>query len=142
MYCCIRNNFIGSKIIKPKCWIHFLDLEIDYRIIYSIPFEMWSRIFQYKFLNNCLVNDYWLTKWGIEQNDKCNFCSLQTETQMHMFWECEKVHDFLNQIKEWMIRRNVNLVINSQIVFLGSKYITELKYLIILLGSSLFIVSV
>jgi hypothetical protein len=85
-------------------------------------------------LNNCLVNNYWLTKWDIEQNDKCTFCSLQTETQMHMFWECEKVQHFCNQIREWMIRRNINLVINSQIVFLGSKDITELEYLIILLG--------
>ena len=95
IYCCIRDSIIGSQVVKPKCAIHFQE-DFDYTDIYKRPFGLFkdtmSKIFQYKFLNNLLVNNFWLKKWGIKDNDQCSFCH-NSETQFHLFVRCAIVQN-------------------------------------------------
>ena len=46
-------------------------------------------VFQYKILNDIIANNKNLSKWGIKDTPKCNFCE-ETDTVKHMFWECER----------------------------------------------------
>jgi hypothetical protein len=38
-----------------------------------------TKIFQYKFLNDILANNYWLRKWKIVEDETCTFCKNNVE---------------------------------------------------------------
>ena len=122
LYCCIRDNIIGSSVIKPRCWVYF-ETEFDYVEIYKRSFQLFtdttSRIFQYKFLNNLLVNKFWLKKWGIEENDQCLFCTIDSETQIHIFWECPRVQNFWQQVKDWLVSKSLKVNLSIETIFYG-----------------------
>ena len=91
--------------------------------------------FQYKFYQDILVNNYWLSKWKIKDNSYCLYCKNVDETIMHLFWECptisafwrisqlkifEKLHHHLEKKDVIMFNENVLIYI---IVLIGKKYI-------------------
>ena len=53
-----------------------------------IPVDTKTKEFQYKFLNDLLVNRYWLKQWRIEQSDECVWCNHDREDIVHVFWDC------------------------------------------------------
>ena len=53
----------------------------------EVMLDVKSCLFQYKFLNNILVNNFWLNKRKIIQNDFCTFCNIECETLLHLFWD-------------------------------------------------------
>ena len=71
-YAIIRDVLISdSDITKPKTWVQFPEVDREfYKNIYTLTFSIVkdteSQAFQYYFLNDCLVNNYWLNKWKIK----------------------------------------------------------------------------
>lgn len=120
---------------KPRTWGKIEDKNVDWENVYLRPYrksiDTKSRIFQYKFLNDILVNNYWLYKWSIKDTDKCSFCQSQTETLEHMFWNCKHTQAFWEQIKIWFVRKTqFDITIDKTMVFLGSD--DDITYTVIL----------
>lgn len=110
---------------KPRIWNKLEDRNIKWEEVYVRPhkksIDTKSRVFQYKFLNDLLVNNYWLCKWNLKDTDKCSFCQSHVETLEHIFWNCHYVQDFWEQIKLWLLRKTQSdITIDKNMVFLGN----------------------
>ena len=66
--------------------------------------------FQFKVNNHILVTKSFLHKINKVDNDRCTFCGLETETIIHVLFNCNKVKDFWLAMKNWLrIQANVIL---------------------------------
>ena len=88
---------------------------------FSLFSDTYTRAFQYKFLNNILVNRYWLHKWKIEKDDKCIWCNKYSDTLIHSFWECEHIKVFWTKIKLLCLHQNINITITKNLILIGDK---------------------
>lgn len=92
----------------PKCVKYTNDGDMDTTMwakIYiranKIPVDTRTKEFQYRFLNNILVNKYWLCKWKLKEDDLCKWCNDGTEDLLHVFWECTFVIQFWHYFERW-----------------------------------------
>ena len=96
-----------NDVIVPRIGRHCpedIDWKSVYKRAYKIPCNTKLQEFQYKFLNDILLNNYWLSKWGLKDDDICTFCNKETEDICHVFWECmftqhlwQKVYKYIFQ---------------------------------------------
>ena len=70
-----------DNLKEPATW------ETVYRMVHSVM-DTATRVFQFKFLHDILVNNYWLCKWKIKNDSWCDFCHECVEDINHMFWNC------------------------------------------------------
>ena len=76
--------------------------------------------FQFKFLHNIHVNNYWLKKWKITDTDRCKLCLEHIETLDHLIWKCKYVVNFWKEVITFMnVKFNKN--ITQQEVYYGSE---------------------
>jgi hypothetical protein len=139
IYCCIRYGVIKSQLNKPKIWVHLQDVtDEEYKYAFIWPYKLFtdskSRVFQYKFLNNILINNYWLTKWKLETNDLCTWCKISIETQIHLFWECDQVINFWRDLKQFCDCNNIEIDITKKLVFIGCQSQNNLVNIFIILA--------
>ena len=99
-------DLLISKIFKQpssqKTIARKLNVEIsNWKEIYTLPrkitHDSYSRIFQYKILNNILYLNKHLHQFKIVSTPLCSLCSSVNETVFHLFGEC------LLTIKLWKI---------------------------------------
>lgn len=64
--------------------------------------DIHTRAFQYKFLNDILINNYWLSKWKIKNDTNCTFCGIMEENMLHLFWQCKYVKSFWDKFQIWV----------------------------------------
>ena len=50
-----------------------------------------TQFFQYKILQDILVNNYCLNKWKMLGDNLCTFCKTEAENIGNLFWECNEV---------------------------------------------------
>ena len=78
---------------------------------YNLPFcctrETKLQTFQFKLLHRRIATNNYLYKIGISLTDSCTFCEQTTETLIHLFWECESVQKFWQNIQYWLIQHQV-----------------------------------
>ena len=78
---------------------------------YNLPFyctrETKLQTFQFKLLHRRIATNNYLYKIGISLTDSCTFCEQTTETLIHLFWECEFVQKFWQDIQYWLIQHQV-----------------------------------
>ena len=87
---------IASSCQPPTSQKKILDLlEIDelpwvkvYSLIRSTSIDSYSRIFQYKCLNNILFLNNTLYKLGFSDTPLCSYCNCHNETTKHLFFDC------------------------------------------------------
>ena len=92
----IYSFLISSKIKPPTSHAHFSRIFhadiLPWRKIYtlarSITIDSYSRIFQYKILNNILFLNLPLFRMGISESPLCSYCKLHNETVQHLFFDC------------------------------------------------------
>jgi hypothetical protein len=138
-YRVLRDELLLNKeITKPKVWIYLTDLsEHFFRDIYKLPFDLCqdsvSQAFQYLFLNDCLVNNYWLTKWKIKSDERCYLCQSSAETLTHLFWECSEMQTFLKDVQNWCSHYNLVLSLSKQNLFLGNPGLEHIENIIFIL---------
>ena len=63
------------------------------------------RIFQYKLSNRIIATNKYLKMISIKEDDSCTFCNLETETLVHLFWQCNKVQSFIRSIKTNLLNK-------------------------------------
>ena len=73
--------------------------------------------FQFKFLHDILVNNYWLEKWKIRGDALCTFCKSETENILHMYYECHEVLLFWNSLMNWL---DTGQHFSKNLIFFGS----------------------
>ena len=78
---------------------------------YNLPFyctrETKLQTFQFKLLHRRIATNNYLYKIGISLTDSCTFCEQTTETLIHLFWECESVQTFWQDVQYWLIQHQV-----------------------------------
>ena len=86
--------------------------------------------FQYKFVHDILVNNYWLHKWNIRSNDICDLCNKEKEDILHMFWRCDKINNFVGQFVD-LIKDKCCIDITESIFCLGheNEFVNHMIYL-------------
>ena len=59
-------------------------------------------IFQVKFFHRRLPTNSFLNKIAIKDNDLCTFCKEETDTLLHLFWQCKVTSHFWGTIFQWL----------------------------------------
>ena len=86
--------FLNPKIPTSQNYynIKFNDHNLDWKSIYLLPrkvtLDSYTRIFQYKILNNILYLNEKLFKFGISSSSLCSFRNTSEETPEHLFSLC------------------------------------------------------
>jgi hypothetical protein len=92
------------------------------------------KVFQFKFLHDILVNNYWLEKWKIKDSNLWTFCQIEAEDIMHLFWDCPCVQEFWRGFKRWITplttqvtKRNICFGVGNEmfslVIFSAKRYI-------------------
>ena len=78
---------------------------------YILPFyctkETKLQTFQFKLLHRKIATNDYLYKIGISLTDICTFCEQNTESLIHLFWDCELIQTFWKKIQHWLIQRQI-----------------------------------
>ena len=61
------------------------------------------RSFQYRLINFAIVTNVQLCKWKVKDSPKCTFCNDKEETYLHLFAQCQTVHNYLwMPLQKWL----------------------------------------
>lgn len=118
----IRDNLIGTETTIPRVQ-KFKRCQKDWKKTYLISFKHFSdtktRDFHFKFLNDILVNNYWLKKWKIKVDDKCRLCKDHSETLLHQFWKCRKIQTLWSELQNKLNSLGIDIKITEQDILFG-----------------------
>lgn len=105
----LYDVMIGNKesTQPPNKWVNELgNISIEDWQSYNLGLkdikEIKLRDFQFKINNRILVTKSFLFKINIIDNDKCSYCQQETETLLHLFFDCTKVKQFWNSLTVWL----------------------------------------
>ena len=116
---------LGSNVVIPRiekylgtnndqnCWSKV------YLRANKLPVDTKTKEFQYKFLQDILVNRYWLKKWQIVDTDQCMICNLDTDNIEHVFWNCVATKRFWSRFKDWYESKVGAIELDIEKVFIG-----------------------
>ena len=139
-------DLLIGKIFKPpssqKTIARMLNVEIsNWKEIYTLPRKIthgsYSRIFQYKILNNIVYLNKHLHQFKIASTPLCSLCSSVNETVFHLFGECLLTIKLWKIVQKWS--RTVRLVLpalnakDSVLGFLTTKGIFILENHVLLI---------
>ena len=108
---------VGKKQTKlveaQRKWIADCRVEtqenIDWDTVYRSPFLCTKIskliVFQFKLLHRRLATNSFLTKINLKDNEQCTFCQNDTETLIHLFWNCNVSTLFWQDFKQWAVNR-------------------------------------
>ena len=102
----LYNIFIKTKVKPPTSQNTFLSLfgvnSLPWKKIYTLPnlisIDSYSRMFQYKCLNNILYLNKILHRIGFADSPLCSYCKQDNETVQHLFIECRVSKSLWNDI--------------------------------------------
>ena len=107
------RNLVATKTEKPRAsqakWYRDCDLnreEIDCKKTFLLTRTCAKStkiiIFQFKFLHRRLPTNSFLHKIAIKDNDLCTFCKEETDTLLHLFWQCKVTTHFWGCFFQWL----------------------------------------
>ena len=95
-------------------WISDCNIDeksINWNHSYILPFrctrETRLRTFQFKLLHRRIATNRYLNRIGISLTDTCTFCEQNSETLIHLFWDCTHTHTFWQNFKSWLFQCQV-----------------------------------
>ena len=110
----LTSKMLYSIVVKaraepPTSQRMFLSLfkinSLPWKKIYTLPnrisIDSYSRVFQYKILNNILYLNNKLHKIGFSDTPLCSYCNQHNETINHLFVECRVSKTLWNDIKSY-----------------------------------------
>ena len=111
------NVLCSKQKDKPTCidrWENKVVLqEKDWKKIFSLPFkttcETKLQWFQYRINHYIIGTNVLLHKINSSSSPLCQFCETENETVEHIFWECEKIQDLLENFDNILCQNNINL---------------------------------
>lgn len=97
----------------------------------TLPISTKTREFQYKFLQDILVNSYWLFKWKLKESSLCDICKRDIDNTIHVFWDCNYTKNFWEQFTEWWNNKySANIVtLDIKTIFFGCKNHTLCEFI-------------
>ena len=115
------NKIVHRKLIEKKRkqpvnsqtkWSEDCMIEknepIDWKTAYGLPFKCTKisklRVFQFKLLHRRLATNDFLKKIKLRDNDLCNFCQIEEETLIHLFWNCTVTSSSWHNFRQWLLR--------------------------------------
>ena len=63
--------------------------------------------FQFKLFHRKIATNDYLYKIGISLTDICTFCEQNTESLIHLFWDCKYVQNVWQKIQHWLIQHQI-----------------------------------
>ena len=140
----IHRKLIDKIFQSPKSeqkWLEILKENIDFSVIYMIPFKATLnqrlRYFQFRILHRILGVNKLLSDMGISDNNICSLCSKSVETISHLFWECNVTKEFILQLQTAVLTGNIS--ITKQLFLFGSNDVILKDYNFIFLYAKYFI---
>lgn len=119
----VYQTIIDSVAQEPtKCyekWHRLLGVaDLNWSLINQNIFKTTKdprlQYFQYKFIHFLMPTNVFLVKIGQKESALCSFCKEHPENMLHLFWDCEKVGRFWNELSSWL---NEKLVLDEPINF-------------------------
>ena len=97
---CKKSEFAQTNERQRQKWIRDIECFVDNSLVeVTIATSSTSiRMFHYRLINRILATNRFLKMINIKDDDRCTFCSHETETLAHMFWYCDNVQLFLQQV--------------------------------------------
>ena len=93
------------------------------------------RDFHFRLTTNLLVFNKQLYEWGKRTCDRCTFCELQVETNIHLFWECKITTSLLTKALSYYNDLFPNVVLEWNLVnFLCSKIAKPVDHVVNLMS--------
>ena len=99
--------------IWEKAWESRLN-EVNWKDIYAClrntPVQY--RAIRYKIISRIVGTNSLLERMQIKTTDACDYC-MQRENIEHKFWNCRSVARFWNEIKEWLVGKQLRTLVNN-----------------------------
>ena len=96
------------------------NLKDIFTICHRMVVDTKTKEFQFKFVHDILVNNYWLEKWKVKDSNLCTFCNRAEENSYHLFWNCDYVKEFWTDIKNWL-QNKIPIPVTKNNIFYGLK---------------------
>ena len=92
---------------KTKWDLEFGPIEsVTLRNIFGLPYTITSstsmRWLQVRILHRILSTNTFLYKINLTDTNKCSFCNNNPERLTHLFWHCNVINTFWNDISHWL----------------------------------------
>ena len=120
-------NILNKNNEKPtgqKTWnekFHFKDQEWKKNYIY--PFNIIKnpamQRFQRSINHNILVTNHHLVQMKLTNDSYSYYCHSQDETISHLFWTCDRIQLFLNELLQWLRKDNIQCEITEECFIVG-----------------------
>ena len=82
--------------IDEKSW------ERIYLLTHKLTSCTYSKWFQLRILHRIISTNKFLFNINVKDSNKCSFCNVETETTIHLFYECAVVRVFWNTFFQWL----------------------------------------
>ena len=124
LYKLLTKNDLQNNITSKEKWSAYfqndnLPWDIIYNNIYISTIDIKLRNFQYKYLFRIIPTNKRLFKQSIANSNLCDFCSMCIESTEHLFWECNHVQVFWNNLNHFLTNAHIRIQSNFQIVSFG-----------------------
>ena len=93
-----KKRLIDCELVNKK--------NINRTSAYCLPRRCTKRTklieFHFKFLHRRIPTNNFLCEIGLKDNNNCTFCKETPETSIHLFWSCDTISSFWNDVTEWL----------------------------------------
>ena len=125
------GNIANNLIIKPHIkWEQEFNHDINWKCIHTLPIvsliNTKLRAFQYKYLMRIVPNNNFLYRCNLSNTSLCDFCSMNIETNKHMFWECYVSRGFWTEIERLLKDNQIRIKLDYEIISFG--YLNQSSY--------------
>ena len=109
-----------------------------FKLPFTIGFDAWMKMFQYKILHRILPTNKKLRQYGIKPSNFCDYCNLEEESLIHIFCECDISACIWEEVINWYntFGYNINYLSDIQIL-LGDQKLDPILNRIILTTKTL-----
>ena len=80
-----------------------------YQMSFICTVDVKLRNFNYKYLMRIIPNNRYLFKCKSAPSLLCDFCSMQEETNFHLFWQCWYIQDLWSNVQEILTSNNIEI---------------------------------
>ena len=106
----VYKKLVSKKSEQPissqQKWLEDINTTINWKTAYQLSFQCTKSTkliaFNFKFLHRRLSTNNFLKKIGLVNSEKCTFCQRETETLVHLLWECPKIQSFWISLSLWL----------------------------------------
>ena len=128
----VYSKFINDLQYKQKYkdkWNTTLSVNLsdqEWKMINILPFRITKdtllRWLQYRIIHRCIATNDILSKFNLVESSVCTFCSEQTETINHLFFQSIYADFFWKELELWLLQNfNIELAFENKDICLCKK---------------------